>query len=145
MILMILKIEAQKNDELPIRAENWWYELNDQEKWELFRKHFNNELILLESLKNSTIELKNVEKIIENNNNFLKKYKPFYPKFGFNLNFLAGLNYNNNINKIFVDVYGNINFMIFFLKGRFFLMPGIDVKIYDGFGGGINFGIGVLF
>ena len=72
-------------------------------------------------------------------NDFLKSYKPFYPKFGFDIG--AGIGVDNTL---MIDTQIKSGLYFFFGK-RFFINPEIYVKPYKNIGGGLSLSIGVLF
>jgi len=72
-------------------------------------------------------------------NDFLKSYKPFYPKFGFDIG--AGIGVDNTL---MIDTQIKSGLYFFFDK-RFFINPEIYVKPYKNIGGGLSLSIGVLF
>jgi hypothetical protein len=139
MILIIFNLYGNEKIDpklkLPVKAENWWLELTDQEQWEYFRTHYHNEILLLEASENST-------EVLKENKQFIEKQKPFYPKWGFSGNTLVNL-YKDELD-LKLDLILGINFYRFFLKGRIFISPGIQVKVYDTIGGGLNIGLGFL-
>ena len=139
MILMIFRISAN-DKELSITAEEWWLELSDQEQWEYFRKFYNNTVVLVETLKDNQIELEEAKKLIESNDNFLKKYKPKYLKWGVFFGWDVTLD-----NTLQVDLLIHLGFNIYVLQNKLSFSPKIIFKPYKDMGGGLGFNININF
>ena len=145
-ILILLKVNAQEksNNVTPVNAPDWWYELDDQEKWEYFRDMSTLYIQLLDVVKE---EHENNEELLiqlKKNNDFLKKYKPFCPKFSVYTGGAILLN-KNNLNELEVNTLLNLGFNIYFFQGRFYLSPSLYIEPYENLGGGIGFNFGIVF
>jgi hypothetical protein len=130
----------------PEKMPDWWQSLTDEEQYIYFRQ-MAIEYVKMNQVINEKKELsEESKKALNNSNEFLKKYNPFYPTWGMDFN-LIGL-FDSTLT---ADLILNVNFKKFFLKGRVFISPGFDIKVLKDFkynetgvGGGFNFGFGFL-
>lgn len=140
---------------LPDKAPEWWHELSAADKYQYFKKAYDKavEMTALAKKKieedKADIEIeKETLKMLEENRLFLEKYIPFYPRWGFSFGstFVVGANQDGVTLKeiLGIDLTIDADFYVFFFKGRFFIKPGINVKIYENIGGGISFACGFL-
>ena len=154
MILIILPM-AKSQKQLPDNPPEWWYDLSEIEKYQYFKAAHDKAIEIVnfakKKIEDNKIEIEDKESLLlslKKNKKFLENYKPFYPKWGFSLgiDFLASYNKKTLIisEMLQLDLIANLNFYIFFFKGRFFITPKIDIKIYENIGGGIGFAVGFL-
>jgi hypothetical protein len=152
MILTILPM-AKSQKQLPETPPSWWHDLSDTEKYQYFKAAHDKaiEMVAFAKIKVEENKIEDKEKLLlmlEENKKFLENYKPFYPRWGFSLgiNFLASYNKEAAIIKEMLqfDLIINTDFYIFFFKGRFFINPKINIKIYENIGGGLGVSIGFL-
>lgn len=147
LILLTVVLNANKLELPPEKMPDWWCELADIEQWEYFRQ-MSIEYVKLNEIINEKVIISNEQKDkIKASNEFLKKYNPYYPKWGVDVNFILLLD-----SSLTFDAILNINIKKYFLKGRFVICPGFDIKYYKrlldqsiGIGGGPNFGFGFTF
>lgn len=150
MILIANLLEAKELPKPPNKAPGWWYKLTEQEQWSYFRDQSLNYLALRKLLIDEIGWNDKYDIQLQNNINFLEKYNPFYPKFGFSggISFLASYNKegNNLLEWLQLDLITHIDFYFFpqFFRGRFFINPEINIKIYESIGGGAGFNLGFL-
>lgn len=141
IVLMInTMILSQEIASPPDNAPNWWYELDDKEQWEYFKDMAelykeSVDLIHEKDLNNNKLKM-----LVRKNNDFLKSYNPFNPRFGMNLG--AGFMIDKALEP---DIFLILGTNIYFLKGRFLINPDINIKLYQDFGGGFNLKLGFTF
>jgi hypothetical protein len=140
IIISCFKVSCEELKAPNIKPDSWWYELSNEEQWLYYRESMIQLKAMIELAENNNSKKQDMINLLEENKNFLKHYKPFYPKWGFKIS-ATGI-----IDKtLSPDVYVSGDALIFILKGRMFFSPGINIKFYDDVGGGINLGIGFVF
>lgn len=158
LLTVLLTVNSQEIKRLPEDPPEWWYKMNDHEKYKLLRATHDiavEQNIKLGEMNNqSKINIEEDEKTLKNiekNRKFLEDYNPFYPKWGFSFGAtgLLGIDKNYNIvdmkNFLQTDLIINIDFYKFFWKGRVFIRPGLNLKVYENVSGGLSFSLGFIF
>lgn len=149
ILLMFLTILLTANEldikELPETPPKWWYELTDYEKYELLKKTHDEAIILVNRLNNNKNEDKETVKQIDKTKRYLEGYNPFYPKWSVGLTGAVVFDWNMELERLYLNTQIGLDFYIYFLKGKFYIKPGIIIQPYHNFGGGVSFGLGVVF
>ena len=135
LIMILITHLLISNDIISDIEKGKWDKLSDIEKWESYKVSHNSyvKLKVLYDKKNEdeNLLLDNLEET-----NKILKFK-WYPKYGLDFFVLCGLD-----QKLEVDIYTNIVFKKYFLKGHVYLDGGLGVKIKDQFGGSLILGLG---
>ena len=134
---LVLKEKIEKMEVLPVDIPEWFYQMDDVEKWQFSRNLSAITVDMAAYLKDYMTDNSTIKAALKKNTKFLNAYKPFYPRFG------VLVNTKFNIDRALKpDLFVGVDLLIFKLKGRLIISPGLDFKIYNEFGGGLKVGIG---
>lgn len=148
LILIILPINSQeKIKSLPEKAPKNIKNLTKEEIYNFAYQYYkqcvklDKQLTQLENEIDTEITLsKDKDRLIEEYENIINKYKKLQSKYGIGLSVYGGLT-----QELKAESFVSCDIYFHFFNGHISIIPGFYIKIYDILGGGLKFGIVVSF